>query len=305
MREKAREKFSKLQSKIFDALVALDASVQTKDDAWKRGAKGGQGFDGGGGLTRIMFEGEVFERGGVNFSEVWGDLPAEMAKRLGGQEKPTPFYATGVSLVIHPRSPLVPTTHANVRYLEVGEEAWFGGGSDLTPYYLYEEDAKHFHQALKARCDLHDAEYYPRFKKWCDEYFFLPHRGEARGIGGIFFDYLGKGEKDKLEHYFSFTQDSGEAFLEAYLPIVEKRKDTEWSNRQKAFQLYRRGRYVEFNLLYDRGTVFGLKTGGRTESILMSLPPEVRFEYNWSPEVDSEEARVYEVIKEPVDWLSR
>ena len=239
-------------------------------------------------------------------SEVMGTLPAEMSSRLGVSDDPAPFFASGTSIVIHPESPLVPTTHFNVRYLEVGDYCWFGGGMDLTPYYLFDEDAVHFHQVNKAVCDRFSISPYAVLKQHCDEYFYLPHRQEARGIGGIFFDYLGKEDPSILDETFTFVEAVSQSFLDAYLPIVERRKDASYTEHQKKFQLLRRGRYVEFNLIHDRGTLFGLKTGGRTKSILMSLPKEVHWSYNeedWYPE-GSEEARLLGVLKEPREWIA-
>jgi coproporphyrinogen III oxidase len=259
--------FQGLQDQICSALQTLDGRAPFREDAWRRA-------EGGGGRTRVLTEGAVFEKAGVNFSEVWGELAPEFAAQIPGEGRS--FTATGLSLVLHPRSPLVPTVHANFRYLTKGSKWWFGGGADLTPYYPYREDVIHFHRTWKQVCDRHPSVVdYPRLKKWCDDYFFLPHRGEPRGVGGIFFDYL-EGAWDAL---FAFVRDCGDAFLEAYRPLVEKRKDLPYTDRQRAFQEFRRGRYVEFNLLYDRGTLFGLKTGGRVESILMSLPPVVRWQY--------------------------
>jgi coproporphyrinogen III oxidase len=230
---------------------------------------------------------------------VRGELTERLAARL--EVPPQSFSATGLSLVLHPRSPWVPTSHMNVRYIELtgpSRRAWFGGGADLTPYYLVEEDAAHFHGCLKAACDRHDPAYYPRFKEWCDRYFWLPHRDEARGVGGIFFDYL----TDDPEPVFDFVRDLGRAFVEAYLPIVDRRKKEPWTEDQREWQLIRRGRYVEFNLIHDRGTLFGLETGGRTESILMSLPPVVRWTYDHRPAPDSPEAKLLDVLRRPRDW---
>jgi len=246
----------------------------------------------------VLEEGKVFEKAGVNFSSVQGNLPEQFASRipLGSG---TSFFATGVSLVFHPRNPMVPAVHANFRYLEKGDAQWFGGGADLTPYYPYAEDATHFHRTIKKACDRHDPEFYPRFKKWCDEYFFLKHRGEMRGIGGIFFDYV-EGDRDKN---FAFVQEVGNAFLDAYLPIAKRRMNESYSEHERRYQLYRRGRYVEFNLLYDRGTIFGLETRGRTESILMSLPPVVRWVYDFKPEPGSREDKAL-AFYQPKDWAA-
>ena len=302
MREEAVKLFKDLQNKICNAVKRYEKRADFKSDPWKRTDLSGK--PGGGGDTRVMQDGSLMEQAGVNFSEVHGILPAEMGEKLIQRAEELPFFAAGISTVMHPASPLVPTVHANFRYLEVGGLAWFGGGSDLTPYKLEAEDARHFHLTLKSACDKHDAEYYPRFKKWCDEYFFLPNRGESRGIGGIFFDYLGRGESSGLEKYYSFVADAGDAFISAYFPIVEKRMHESFSDAQREFQLLRRGRYVEFNLLYDRGTLFGLKTGGRTESILMSLPPLARWSYEWPYPEKSEEGKLISILKNPQAWAS-
>lgn len=278
-----------LQDRICGALEALDGA-RFREDLWSRSG-------GGGGRTRVLEEGAVFEKAGVNTSVVHGELEETFAKRLQGDGRA--FYAAGLSLVLHPRSPLVPTTHANLRFIVQGAKAWFGGGADLTPYYLFEEDATHFHHVLKEACDRHDHAYYGRFKKACDDYFFLKHRGEARGVGGLFFENFG----DDLTRDLAFVMDVGRAFLPAYVPIVERRKELETTEAQREWQEIRRGRYVEFNLLYDRGTVFGLETRGRTESILMSLPPRVRWVYAHSPAPGSAEARLLEVVMHPRDWL--
>jgi len=290
LRERTAGRLRQLQNAITEALERIDGG-RFKEDRWERPG-------GGGGATRVLVQGGVFEKAGVNFSEVHGELGEEMARQLPGDGKT--FFATGISLVLHPHSPRVPTTHANFRYIERGPRFWFGGGADLTPYYLEEEDARHFHRVWKDVCDRHDPGYYPRFKRWCDEYFFLPHRGEARGIGGIFFDYL-EGDAERL---FAFWRDAGEAFLAAYLPIVERRRREPYGEKEREHQLQRRGRYVEFNLLYDRGTAFGLKTGGRVESILMSLPPLVRWPYSAEPAPDSAEAKLLEVLRKPREWCT-
>lgn len=290
MRSQTQEFFSYLQDKICAALEEADGAARFREDNWRREG-------GGGGRTRVIEEGAVFEKAGVNFSAVEGALPEEFARKIElgeGRE----FFATGVSLVLHPRNPYVPTVHANFRYLEKGDASWFGGGADLTPYYPFREDVIHFHRTLKAACDKHDPDYYPRFKKWCDEYFFIKHRGETRGVGGIFFDYL-QGDMDKL---FAFVKDAGEAFLPAYLPILERRRDHDYGEREREFQLIRRGRYAEFNLVYDRGTIFGLETRGRTESILMSLPPLARWVYDYKPEPGTAEAEAWTYFK-PQEWL--
>ena len=287
-REKAETHFKELQDRITRAIEELDGE-RFREDAWAREG-------GGGGRTRVIEEGSVFEKAGVNFSSVHGNLPEQFASKipLGSG---TEFFATGVSLVFHPRSPMIPAVHANFRYLEKGDAQWFGGGMDLTPCYPYAEDAVHFHKTLKSACDRHDPEFYPRFKKWCDEYFMLKHRSEMRGVGGIFFDYL-QGDRDKN---FGFVCDAGSAFLDAYLPIARRHVKEPYGEHERQYQLYRRGRYVEFNLLYDRGTIFGLETRGRTESILMSLPPLVRWVYDFKPEPGSREDKALEFYQ-PKDW---
>jgi coproporphyrinogen III oxidase len=290
MRSRTQEFFTYLQDKICAAMEEADGEARFREDNWLREG-------GGGGRTRVMEEGAVFEKAGVNFSAVQGTLPEEFAAKIKlGQGRD--FFATGVSLVLHPRNPYLPTVHANFRYLEKGDASWFGGGSDLTPYYPFREDVVHFHRTLKDACDKHDPEYYPRFKKWCDEYFFIKHRDETRGVGGIFFDYL-QGDMEKL---FAFVKEVGEAFLPGYLPIVERRRGQSYGEREREFQLIRRGRYAEFNLVYDRGTTFGLETRGRTESILMSLPPLARWVYDYKPQLGTAEAEAWTYFK-PQDWL--
>ncbi len=286
-----------LQDRICDALAAEDGEETFREDAWERPA-------GGGGRTRVLAEGAVFEQAGVNFSHVFGDglPPSATAHRpeLAGRR----FQALGVSLVIHPRNPYVPTSHANVRFFIAEKEGaepvwWFGGGFDLTPYYGFEEDCVHWHRTARAACEPFGEDVYPRFKRWCDEYFFLKHRNEPRGVGGLFFDDLNDWG---FERSFAFMRSVGDHYLPAYLPIVQRRRDTPWGERERDFQLYRRGRYVEFNLVYDRGTLFGLQSGGRTESILMSLPPLVRWRYDWHPEPGTPEARLYTDFLRPRDW---
>ncbi len=281
--------FRGLQDRICAELESLDGTGRFQQDSWEREG-------GGGGRTRVLVDGDVLEKAGVNFSEVFGEMSAELAAQVPGDGRQ--FTATGISLVLHPRNPMVPTVHANFRYLTKGGKEWFGGGADLTPYYPYLEDVVHFHKTWKAVCARHGPPVdYGRFKSWCDEYFFLRHRDEARGVGGIFFDYL-EGDRVKL---FAFVQDCGTAFLDAYLPIAQRRKAEGYDDQQRCFQEFRRGRYVEFNLIYDRGTSFGLKTGGRIESILMSLPPVARWLYDYRPEPGSREAELYEFLK-PRDW---
>ena len=286
-----------LQDNICSGLADLDGGTFT-EDSWER-------EQGGGGRSRVLEEGSVFEKAGVNFSHVHGDrLPASATAarpELAGRS----FEALGVSLVIHPRNPYVPTSHANVRFFmaeKPGEPPvwWFGGGYDLTPYYGFEEDCVHWHNVARDACRPFGEDVYPRYKKWCDDYFFLKHRNEPRGIGGLFFDDLNQWGFDQS---FAFMRAVGDSYLKAYLPIVEKRLDTPYGERERDFQLYRRGRYVEFNLVYDRGTLFGLQSGGRTESILMSMPPLVKWRYDWRPEPGSAEAALYEVFLKPRDWV--
>lgn len=291
LRFRAVTYFRDLQDRICAGLEALDGT-RFREDAWQREG-------GGGGRTRVMVDGGVFEKAGVNFSEVFGQMSEEFAKQVPGEGRD--FTAAGISLVLHPRSPMVPTVHANWRFLTKGERQWFGGGADLTPYYGNREDVIHFHRVWRDVCVRHSAVVdYFRLKKWCDEYFFLTHRNEPRGVGGIFFDYL----EGDLEKIFDFVRDCGDHFLDAYLPIARRRKDEPYNEEQRAFQEFRRGRYVEFNLLYDRGTIFGLKTGGRTESILMSLPPCVRWLYDYAPKAGTREAELYEVYLKPRDWAA-
>lgn len=301
IRTRASQLFTDVQTHICKGLERIDGEGTFVSDSWQRtDHKGGNG---GGGVTRILSGGKVFEKAGVNFSEVFGVMAPDFAAKLGASQQELPFYATGVSLVIHPKSPMVPTTHANWRFLELGDKRWFGGGSDLTPYYLEDSDAAHFHSVLKEVCSKHSADYYPRFKKWCDEYFYLPHRGETRGVGGIFFDYLGRDDGANLEELLLFVNDLGFAFTDQYLPIVERRMNEPYGERERHFQLLRRGRYVEFNLLYDRGTHFGLQTNGRIESILMSLPPEVRWEYCPTVTPGSREEYLLKTLQNPREWV--
>jgi coproporphyrinogen III oxidase len=296
-----------LQDRITSGLEALDGAARFREDRWDRPG-------GGGGRSRVLVEGALFEKAGVNVSAVHGELPEAIARERGPADDRS-FFATGVSLVLHPRSPLVPTVHANFRFLERGGSghpqrcSWFGGGADLTPSYLFEEDAVHFHAVIRAACDRHDATYYPRFKRWCDEYFLVKHRGETRGVGGFFCDWLGAeappgaaGDAER-ERLFDFVRDAGGAFLDMYAPIVERRRALPFGERERRWQLLRRGRYAEFNLVYDRGTVFGLKTGGRVESILMSLPPLARWDEDHVPEPGSPEAALVEVLLRPREWL--
>jgi len=283
-----------LQQRIVGALEALDGSP-FRTDSWQRP-------EGGGGISRLIEEGHFFERGGVNFSHVTGTKLPPSASALRPEIAGAPWEAMGVSLVLHPRNPHVPTVHMNVRFFcTTGATPvwWFGGGMDLTPYYGYVEDAQHFHRTCKSALDRFGSEFYPRFKKWCDDYFFLRHRNEPRGIGGIFFDDFSEPGFDKS---FALLQSAGDAFLSGYLPIAERRKDTPYGEKERDFQAYRRGRYVEFNLVYDRGTLFGLQSGGRTESILMSLPPVVKWRYDWKPDTGSAEEKLYSEFLVARDW---
>jgi coproporphyrinogen III oxidase len=282
-----------LQDRICDQLAAVDGEAQFVEDDWGRGR------------SRVITDGAVFEKGGVNFSHVQGDAMPGSASAHRPELAGRSYQAMGVSLVMHPQNPYIPTSHANVRFFvaeKPGEEPvwWFGGGYDLTPYYGFEEDCRHWHQVAKNACEPFGAALYPKYKKWCDDYFYMSHRDEARGIGGLFFDDLNEGG---FERCFDFMQAVANSYTDAYVPIVERRKATAWGDRQRQFQLYRRGRYVEFNLVHDRGTLFGLQSGGRTESILMSLPPLVRWEYNWQPEAASPEAALTTEFLPVRDWL--
>ncbi len=287
-----------LQERICAALEQADGKTRFVEDSWERA-------EGGGGRSRVISQGGVIEKGGVNFSHVYGKaLPGSATAHrpeLAGRS----FEAMGVSLVIHPHNPYVPTSHANVRFFIAEKEGeapvwWFGGGFDLTPYYGNDDDCRHWHQVAHDACAPFGDDIYPRFKQWCDDYFYLKHRQEPRGIGGLFFDDL---NELGFDDSFALMRAIGDAYAPAIVPIIEKRKDTPYGERQRDFQLHRRGRYVEFNLVYDRGTLFGLQSGGRTESILMSLPPEVRWDYNWQPEPDTEEAVLYERYLKPRNWL--
>lgn len=294
--DRAAKFFSELQTDICRALAELDGAAEFSTDRWER-----QG--GGGGVARVLEGGALFEKAGVNWSSVDGELPAELADHMPGDGRA--FRASGVSLVLHPRSPMVPTTHANFRCLTKGGALWFGGGADLTPYYLFHEDAVHFHSVLAAACDRHrPVGDYDRFKAWCDEYFFLPHRGETRGVGGVFFDYLGAKGEHPLAQVFDLVCDLGRSFVQAYIPIAQRRQTEPYGDLERGWQLRRRGRYVEFNLIYDRGTLFGLKTHGRIESILMSLPPLVRWDYDVMATPGSPEAELLKHLR-PMDWLGR
>ncbi|MDH3632536.1 MAG: oxygen-dependent coproporphyrinogen oxidase [Gammaproteobacteria bacterium] len=298
--ERVNSYLQRLQKTITGELQQIDAGAKFETDTWQRDA-------GGGGRSMVLRDGAVFEQAGVNYSEVYGEnLPASATAHrpeLAGRQ----FRAMGVSLVIHPDNPYIPTSHANVRFFvaeKPGEAPiwWFGGGFDLTPYYGFEEDCKHWHQIAKQACDPYGAERYADYKKWCDEYFYVKHRGEARGIGGLFFDDLNEPD---FEQAFAFMRSVGDHYLPAYTPIVERHRNDAYGEHEKKFQLYRRGRYVEFNLVYDRGTLFGLQSGGRTESILMSLPPEVNWRYNYQPEAGSAEAELTDYYLEARDWLAQ
>ena len=301
MRDRMVKLVHETQNQICEALRDLDR-VDYREDEWLR-------EEGGGGCSRVFSNGNVFEKAGVNVSVVKGTLSPDAAKSLGGGrelgDECLDFFATGLSLVLHPKNPMAPTVHANYRYFERGNESqpgvwWFGGGADLTPNYLFEEDAIHFHQAHKEVCDRHEIADYAKFKQWCDEYFYIRHRDERRGIGGIFFDDLNQGSKDAC---FNFVEDCAESFLKAYIPILEKRMNQSFTPENKIWQEIRRGRYVEFNLVYDRGTTFGLNTNGRIESILMSLPETARWEYCHEPVPGSPEERMVAALKHPREWV--
>ena len=289
-----------LQEQICAALEAEDGGAQFKEDLWNRPG-------GGGGRTRVIENGDVFEKGGVNISAVHGELPDSMKAYLNVKEGN--FFACGLSMVIHPKSPMVPTVHANWRYFELYDsqgalvDSWFGGGQDLTPYYLFEEDAQHFHQVCKRACDAHDSKFYETYKKQCDTYFWNAHRNEARGVGGLFFDYLKQTPERSMQQWYDFVTEVGNSFIEAYVPIVSRRKSLSYTAEQRDWQEIRRGRYVEFNLVHDKGTLFGLKTNGRIESILMSLPAHVQWRYNHTQTAGSEEARLLEVLQHPKSWV--
>lgn len=301
MRDKMEAMVRTTQNEICTAISELDGTP-FREDTWERDG-------GGGGTSRVIQNGNVFEKAGVNVSVVHGTLSKEAARSMGGGAKlgddDLDFFATGVSLVIHPHNPMAPTVHANFRYFERGDGQkpgswWFGGGADLTPSYLFEEDCVHFHQTLKNACDAHDPRYYPEYKLWCDRYFRIPHRGESRGVGGIFFDDLNEKPADEI---LAFSSSCAAAIVPAYVPLVARRKDMAFTQAEKEWQQIRRGRYVEFNLVYDRGTTFGLRTAGRIESILMSLPLTARWEYCQEPVPGSAEDQLLEVLREPRDWV--
>jgi len=300
MREQFVSYIKNLQDQITSKLEAIDGKATFKEDLWKRA-------EGGGGRTRVIENGNVIEKGGVNISEVHGPLAPAMQQYFNVGD--VDFFACGLSLVIHPKNPYAPTVHANWRYFEMLDktgnlvDSWFGGGQDLTPYYLFEEDAQHFHQTCKTACYKHDPEFYPQYKMRCDEYFYNAHRGEARGLGGLFFDYLKATDNRSMQDWYNFVTEVGDSFLTAYAPILEKRKDLAYGEKERNWQEVRRGRYVEFNLVHDKGTLFGLKTNGRIESILMSLPPAVQWRYDHHPEPGSPEAELVAVLENPKDWV--
>ena len=300
MKEQFVSYIKNLQDQITSKLEAIDGKATFKEDLWKRA-------EGGGGRTRVIEDGNVIEKGGVNISEVHGPLAPAMQQYFNVGD--VDFFACGLSLVIHPKNPYAPTVHANWRYFEMLDKAgnlvdsWFGGGQDLTPYYLFEEDAQHFHQTCKTACDKHDPEFYPQYKMRCDEYFYNAHRGEARGLGGLFFDYLKATDERSMQDWYNFVTEVGDSFLTAYAPILEKRKDLAYGEKERNWQEVRRGRYVEFNLVHDKGTLFGLKTNGRIESILMSLPPHVQWVYDHHPEKGSEEEKLIQVLQHPKEWV--
>lgn len=300
MKDKFYLYIQNLQNTITQKLEEIDGSAVFREDLWVRA-------EGGGGRTRVIEDGAVFEKGGVNISAVHGALPKSMREYFGVGD--VDFFACGLSLVIHPVNPQVPTVHANWRYFEMYDkkgkivDQWFGGGLDLTPYYLYEEDAVHFHTVCKRACDAHDPSFYPEFKAKCDSYFRNTHRDEGRGIGGLFFDYLKPTESRSIADWFAFVKDTADNFLEAYVPLVLKRKELDYTEEQRNWQEIRRGRYVEFNLVHDKGTLFGLRTNGRIESILMSLPPYVQWRYDYNPKSGSEEEKLIKVLKQPKDWV--
>ncbi|WP_010180591.1 oxygen-dependent coproporphyrinogen oxidase [Aquimarina agarilytica] len=302
MKEQFYQYIQNLQDKITTALEKVDAKATFQEDLWER-------QEGGGGRTRVIENGAVIEKGGVNISAVHGPLPKTMQAYFKVED--VDFFACGLSLVIHPKNPMAPTVHANWRYFEMYDkqgkivDQWFGGGQDLTPYYLFKEDAIHFHSTCKTACDKHDAEFYPTYKQKCDEYFYNAHRGEGRGIGGLFFDYCKATEDRSIDDWYAFVTEVGDSFVEAYVPILEKRKDLPFTKEHRDWQEIRRGRYVEFNLVHDKGTLFGLKTNGRIESILMSLPSNVQWRYNHHPGEGTAEAKLLEVLKKPVNWLEQ
>lgn len=300
IKDKFYNYIQELQDTITSELEKVDGKTIFKEDIWKR-------EEGGGGRTRVIENGDVFEKGGVNISAVHGELPKSMQQYFGVED--ADFFACGLSLVLHPKNPFVPTVHANWRYFEMYDQQgnivdqWFGGGQDLTPYYLFEDDAKHFHTVCKKACDAHNSKFYTEYKKRCDEYFWNAHRSEARGIGGLFFDYCKANDDMDMSAWYDFVTEVGNSFLKGYLPIVERRKNVAYSKEHRDWQEIRRGRYVEFNLVHDKGTLFGLRTNGRIESILMSLPPHVQWRYDHNPLKGSEEEKLLQVLKKPKKWV--
>lgn len=300
MKAKFYQYIEDLQNTITSALEKVDGTAKFQEDLWQR-------EEGGGGRTRVIENGAIFEKGGVNISKVYGELPEPLRKQFGVEQGD--FFACGLSLVLHPKNPMIPTVHANWRYFEMYDgngnivTQWFGGGQDLTPNYLFDEDAIHFHTVCKKACDKYHSAFYPKFKKTCDEYFWNAHRNEARGVGGLFFDYLKETDVFSIQDRYDFVTEVGNSFLDSYVPIVERRRNLSFTEEHKNWQEIRRGRYVEFNLVHDRGTLFGLKTNGRIESILMSLPPVVQWKYNYLPEEGSEESRLIEVLMNPKEWI--
>tara|TARA_B110001450_G_scaffold119246_2_gene112436 strand:+ start:12705 stop:13610 length:906 start_codon:yes stop_codon:yes gene_type:complete len=299
---KMKNKFSvyidSLQERITSDLEKLDGKSKFIKDNWER-------EKGGGGLTMILENGDVFEKAGVNVSKVYGNLPESMSKLLKVDQ--SHFFACGISLVLHPKNPMAPTFHANLRYFELYEhnvlkDRWFGGGLDLTPYYIFEEDIVRFHKSCKKVCDNYNEGFYSKYKRKCDEYFWNSHRNEARGVGGLFFDYCRESNEMNIDNWFSFISDLGNSFLKSYVPIIKKRKDLDYNNSHEKWQQIRRGRYVEFNLLHDKGTLFGLKTNGRIESILISMPPKAQWVYNQTPSKGSEEEKLLNILKSPKKW---
>jgi coproporphyrinogen III oxidase len=294
-KEEISKAFRVLQDKICRELESLDTKSKFIEDKWIRP-------EGGGGISRVIQDGKVFEKGGVNFSAVFGKAPAFLQKELKNSE--SEFFATGVSIVIHPQSPYVPIIHMNVRYFEMDETKWFGGGIDLTPIYFFEDDVRFFHRHLKSVCDKFNKSYYPEFKSWADDYFFIRHRNETRGAGGIFFDHLKPSADVSPDKLFEFVIATGESFIPIYSEIVNRNLGRTFGEQEKAWQMIRRGRYAEFNLVYDRGTKFGLETGGRTESILMSLPPLASWKYDYKPLPGSEEEKTQQMLGKDRDWIS-
>lgn len=300
MKDKFYNYIVELQNKITSKLEEIDGGAKFKEDLWER-------EEGGGGKSRIIENGNIFEKGGVNISAVHGTLPQAMQNYFNVGD--VDFFACGLSLVLHPLNPMIPTVHANWRYFEMYDanknivDSWFGGGQDLTPYYLFEEDAQHFHAVCKKVCDEHNPDFYSIYKKQCDEYFWNAHRNEARGVGGLFFDYCKAREDFSMQQWYNFVTSVGNSFIDSYIPIVERRKSMASNEQHRKWQEIRRGRYVEFNLVHDKGTLFGLKTNGRIESILMSLPPKVQWVYDYNPPPGSEEEKLVNVLKHPKTWI--